>query len=275
MFIVVGISTTLDCFSLFAIAKLSLWKQRKFLQLFLLNVTNILSAISHCLFIGIQSLERVERLECVLSFHLFIFGMGVSWMGVLGLGVDCLVAVFFPLKFRAIMTTKQFFKFNGIFFILIFVTIICPIPLLAFQNEGILTFLCDYVQIAPKFYLLYLFCSSALFLLSLLLLNISIAIGVILALIKQQKLKAEGNKSAIANKMLKLVFRLLLIILVSIICNLPLNSQVVGISITRTDRDAILLAFTSGLWNILIFVIADQDFRTSALSAFKCRHKEN
>lgn len=269
MFVVLGISTVLHCFSVFVIAKCSLWEQRKFLQLFLLNVTNILFAFSLTFFIASRTSFHLEQLMCVLGYHLFFWGMGLTWMALLGLSTDCVVAVYRPLKFRSIMTTSQFFKFNGTFLAINAIVTLTPIPFFGSQNDGILLLVCDYSLISPKYYLLILACFSFFLILSLFLLNVSTGIGVLFALIKQQKLKAEGNNSTV-RKMLKLTFRLMSVILITLICNLPLNLLALGIKVIPTEEAAFLFAFTTGLWHILMYVAADHDFRVNALSIFKC-----
>ena len=261
-----SLSFVLHSVSMSTVLRFSLWKERKYLQLLLLNFSSIVSVLCFGFFISYRYLFDLEQLLCVLGFQVFCFGLSWNNFSLISLSIDCVVAVFFPLKFRSLMTTKQFFLLNGGAFLFLVAVILLPVPVFGSMNDGYMTLWCELKRVLPEFYVLFVFAMSALGGILLILLNVGIGTGVVQALIQREKLTQQND---VKSKMLKLVFRLLSIICVNILFSLPLTLLLVGVRILSSDSVSIAIAMGNSIVNILIFGFSDEQFRKHVLAFFR------
>ena len=156
--IVTIIGMLLHVASLCVIAKVSLWKERKYLQLLLLNFSSIFVGFGLLYFHTNRSFIAIEQLACTIRFQIFVLGGTWNIFALISLCLDCVVAVYWPLKFRALLTAKQFFVFNGSSFISILIISLSPIFLYGFTQDGLMVHSCVfyYIQfsVSHSFFLL-------------------------------------------------------------------------------------------------------------------------
>ena len=261
--IFVFLGVVLHLTSLVLVVRLSLWKQRKYLQLLLLNFSTLVSALSFGFFISYRHFVILERFMCLLGYQVFTLGLSWNTFSLISLSIDCAVAVYYPLKFRSLMTTRQFFLLNGGAFVFLVTFLFAPISIFGSINDGYLDLWCKY-YIIPRLYAIVVLALSGLAGFILVLLNFGIGLGVVVAFLQRQKLAKDAE---IKSKLLKLVFRLLTIICVNILTNLPLSLKTVGID-TLNDALSIAIAMTNGVINIFIFGFSDEQFRMHILACF-------
>lgn len=253
--------------SLYVIFKLTLWKERKYLQLLLLNFTSIFVSLSFLFFLLNRLIFELEQFMCVLGFQIFVLGGSWNTFSLLSLTTDCVVAVFLPLKFRSILTTKQFFLFNGSTFVSFLINFVVSIYLYGFANDGLLQITCAFYLVFPKAYRNFTVMVSAILNISLFALNVAVTFGVIVALTQRNKL---NHHSKVYNrKMLKLVCRILAIVFGNIVCNLFLNFSAINVSLIPESL-AFLLASSSLYWNIIIFGVSDAQFCAHVRKLLRC-----
>lgn len=265
LFVCLGIMLHLG--SLHVIFKLTLWKERKYLQLLLLNFTSIFVSLSLLFFLLNRFIFELEQFMCVLGFQIFALGGFWNTFSLLSLTTDCVVAVFWPLKFRSVLTTKQFFWFNGSTFISFIIYFVASIYLYGFANDGLLRITCAFYLVFSKAYRNFTVMVSAILNISLFVLNVAVTFGVIVALTQRN---IRNHHSKVYNrKLLKLACRILAIVFGNIVCNLFLNFSAINVLLIP-DSLAFLLASSSLYWNIIIFGVSDAQFRAHVRNLLRC-----
>lgn len=257
--VIVTINILLNSLSLFCVLKLTLWRERKYLQLAFLNFTSIFCGVTFALFISYRFITRMERMACMIGNQFFVFGLSWNSFSIISLSIDCFVAVYFPLRFRSLMTVKQFLWLNVSTYLFQAVALLSPIPIYGKTNDGYLYAPCDIVDVLPRRYIWFLFGMSFVLGLTVVVLNIGVATGVILALIRRNRMGAKDK--SVYKKMQKLVLRLAAIIATNIFLNLPLLLTIVRLPSFFSDFESIPIALSNGVVNILIFGAFDADFR--------------
>ena len=209
----------------------------------------------------------IEQFVCVLRVQLLFYGIILNSATIISLSVDCLVAVYQPLSFRSIMTKKQIYWTNGSIMIIFAFICLTPIPLVGFQNDGYLRGMCDVRKVLPFNYLTLCILIGLVGWATIFILNISVTIGVFKALIERQKITSGTHNNKIKGKLLKLVIRLLAIVIVNIVSNIPVNILLIG-PILFNPIAMYGLSILSGVGYVLIFVISDGKVRTSLKHTF-------
>ena len=256
---------------LFTIVHSGLWKQRKFLQLLLLNVTSVLCTIAYSFYHLSSSLE-IEQFMCVFRFQMLIFALGLNSFVLVSLSFDCFVAVYWPLKFHSIMTTKKFWWSNSSFLGIFAINPLVSIPYFGLQNDGYLKRKCDIVHIMPNSYSMIIFFVGASFWFMIFILNVNVTVGVFIALVKRQNLTSGANK--MSGTLLKLVIRLLAIVLFNVGSSFPLTVTILRVELLYI-LDAFGIGIMAGFWNVLFFVVSDGDLRISFKETFFCKKKKS
>ncbi|MEL7308258.1 MAG: G-protein coupled receptor [Pseudomonadota bacterium] len=259
------VGSAVHVMSCFVIFKLSLWEDRKYQQLFLLNFTSIFCGLAFIFFLTYRWFVEMELFMCLLGFQVFNLGGFWNSFSLVSLTLDCFIAVYCPLKFRSILTMRQFFAFNVSALIVGLIIFFLPIFLYGFQHEGYLSYICTFIAVFPPSYSIFLLIQSLILGFSLVFLNIAIVFGVIRALIKQKQLSPQARLCV--KKMLKLVFRVVGVVAVNFVCSLFVTLIAVGIQIFP-DSICFFLAMSSSIWNIGIYCLSDENYRKSFKKAF-------
>ena len=248
------------------IGRRSLWRQRKYLQFLLLNITCILNVSGFFLLILFRGfLFKVELMVCLLTCNILAFTWGWSYFGLVGLSIDCFVAVFWPLKFKSIMTTRRFFYFNFATFIFNFLVAFLPLPYFGTRNDGYLLFFCTYIFNVPPFYNYFIFSVHMTLLLIFSALNASVGVGIARALMNRGKMvNQKKNGSSV---LLKSTIRLCIIITINIALTIPVAINNINTELVQ-DSIAISMSACSGPLNVIIFVVSDKEFRQNIRQTF-------
>lgn len=209
---------------------------------------------------------------CVFRFQMLIFAVGLNSSVLVSLSFDCFVAVIWPLKFHAIMTTKQFLWTNTSLLVIFAINTLVSTPYFGLQNDGYLHSVCHIIEIMPSSYLMIYFLTCVTSGALILILNISVTIGVIIALVKRQNLTSGENR--MSGTLLKLVIRLLVIVLVNIGSNIPLALELLTIKLLHL-LDSFFIAIMAGSWNVLFFVASDEDLRISFKQTLLCKGSDH
>ena len=257
---------------LFIIVHKGLWKQRKYLQFLLLNVTSVLCAIAYFFFLFSSKFLEVEQFVCVFRFQMLIFALGLNNSVLVSLSFDCFVAVYWPLKFHSIMTTKQFWLTNSSLLVIFTFNSLVSTLFFGFKNGGYLRSVCDLPQILPITYLIVFFLVAVISWFMIFILNISVTIGVFIAIVQRQKLTSGANK--MSGTLLKLVIRLLAIVLVNVGCSVPLSIPLLQKNLLSNILDAFSIAIVAGFWNVLFFVASDESLRISFKQTLLCKRSD-
>ena len=234
-------------------------EKQKFFQICYLFTGTIFANSGFIIMILYRSSRHVERMGCIFSYTLLGFSSVVFYLAVISLTFDCFIAVFFPLKYRTLMTKKTLIIPNIITLILFFGFYILY-PMIAFPSKhgGYMTKFCSATLAFPKFYLLILAAITFILNAMIILLNKVIVFGVLWSLIKRSKIST--SESSIRKSMTKLSVRLVAIILFNFGFTLPMTLKTLAINIFD-DAVCFALVMSLGLWNTLIFVVGDAELR--------------
>ena len=173
------------------------------------------------------------------------------------------MAVFYPLKFRSLMTTKQFVRLNGSTLLFSAIVYLFPIPISGFKFDGILAVVCDpRYHLSPLYYLFVLvIClinGSFIFFV-----NIFTGIGTVKALLGRSKL---SHKKTSSDALLKVTLRILTICAINGTLNFPITLLTINISISTAL--CYMLAMSVGPLNVLVFTLTDPEFRERVKDTF-------
>lgn len=249
------------------ILKLNSWKQRKYLQFIFLNMSSTFSGFAFFYLIFHRFIIEIEQMTCMISMHLMLLGIGCNYVALISLSVDCVVAVYWPLKFKVIMTTKKFFIFNSASVILMFVTLMLPAFYFGNLHDGILQSICEIAFAAPRYYIYFIAAFHVVVFFVFIVLNVGIAIGILISVIRRRKVITQENESI--SKILRSTIRLAVIITVNFMLNMPSLSNLIFIS-HLPQSVVILLSVSSGPLNVIIFIVSDREFRDSIRKVLLC-----
>lgn len=245
------------CYLLFSNIKL----KRKYQQLLYLNISSWFVAAGFMILISLPHFHHyLDRPTCQFRFCVFGMSCSIYITSLLSLTIDCLVAIFYPLRYRIIVTTRRVVIPNVVAFLLfLFFNIIYPMYAFGWRYGGYI-FICDYKAIYPIWFSAVVIVLSVIIMLSLAILNIAVLLGVTRALCVRQTLT--GSNARVRNQVMKLSLRLMAILTCNIGLSLPLLLSTVSIKILATSEVVFFAIFmSSGLFNIILFFIADEEIR--------------
>lgn len=237
-----------------------LYKTQKFRQIVYLNSMTITTVSGFLFMIIYRRATQVESLGCLITYQTFMFSSTSFHFSLLSLTCDCLVAVFFPLKYRTIMTAKNF----GVTTATIGMGLLgfyVVYPLVAFGKNDYLDGDCTYKEVVPitSYYL-----KTSVFLIFLInsliiLLNVAIGIGVVLSLLRRREIAA--SELSLRQSMIKLSLRLVAIVLFNFGFTAPLTLSLLEVRILLESAATFIPAMSLGFFNGLIFFVGDPEIR--------------
>ena len=233
--------------------------KQKFFQITYFFVITIVTNFGFLVLILTRSQMHVDRFGCILGYSIFLFSSMCFQFSLLSLTCDCFIAVFFPLQYRAVMTKKALIIPNAIVLITLFIIIVVyPIPAFSRIHKGYLWQHCSVDQVFSHNYMKILgiitFTINTVFIV----LNVTIAFGVLRSLIKRNQISA--SEASLRKSMMKLSLRLIVIIFFNFGFTLPLSLEFFGIELFE-ESFSFALGVSLGLWNTLIFVAGDPEIR--------------
>ena len=249
-----------------------LWKSKKYSMLFYLNIMNIVLTTDVFFYIVYTLLQERDLFphQCVMKTQILSIGFQMYFLALICVGVDCAIAVLYPLKYRTIESMKIFLMLNiGVFVLLIITQIIVPIAhvVRAFKVK----IHCE-TNVFRELYLYYLGnkISSAIMILAVCVVNILITGGAIHSLIKRKKIVSE-NKDMVKS-MVKIIIRSICLLGGNYGCLFLIFLYPFGFFTKTTPPTVVLSAsLTVGIWNNVIFIFLDEPLRNRIMDM--CRKK--
>lgn len=263
----VSIFANLACICYLCFSNIKL--KRKYQQLLYLNVTSCSVAV--CLLI--HSLYRLlfynfNRFWCLFGFSVLTLATSIFGTSLVSISIDCLIAVVRPMQYRLIVTTRRVVILNVIVLgWFLFFNAIYPLSAFSWKNGGHLYY-CLMENVMPSWYQMAIGLTSAVLMLMIMILNMSVLGAAANALWGRQRLM--GANAQVQRQVLKLAMRMIMIVTCNIGLSMPLNSQT--LKLVYLGDDVLFSLFMSiGPANILLFVVADAELRQRvATDMFQC-----
>ena len=261
----IGIFLNTGCISFLAVSKMKL--SRKYQHLLFLDIANMLIELA---FISWASqggfFPAPSRIVCV-SVYIALSAAGFTFgTALVSLSTDCLLAVFFPLRYRTMVTTRRTVVGISIPLCLFLVLmVIFPIAAFGFKHADFIV-MCSPKYMFPNYFLVITGVISAIVLVTILVLNVSILIGAVQALSKRKKLT--GASASIQKNVLKLAARLMAIILFNLSFSGPLVLLGAGIKFSFLPFSICYLLFILlGIFNNIVYFFGDKQIRKQLASS--------
>lgn len=261
---VIFISVLLSFFIVFFLLLEGLLNSKKYSLLLYLNAMNVLLdfGVIFYVFYTFSKKRILPPSECLIKLQIFSISVQMYFLAVICVGVDCVIAVLYPLRYRIIATTKMFVKLNIICFITISITQIC-IPVFYANVKGDIEPVHCETQVfeTMKNYYLGNQISSTILLIAACSVNLTITGGVIHSLVKRRELVSKGNN--VVRQTLRLIFRNICLLGgnyggLSLIFLYPF-----GILSETTPPSLVISASISvGIWNNVIFFFLDDTIKS-------------
>lgn len=230
-------------------------KKKRNQQVICVNVTGFFAHSSLAFFLMYRFFFKVNKYLCLIGFQSFSVAGNLFNFSIVGLSLDCAIAVFKPLRYRVIVTKKRLLTCVCCLLIFCFITFFMY-PLIAYgpMHDGILLSDCYLPRLLPKNYIIISSAFTVIMYVMIVFLNISICICVLVSFTQRKKL-SNGNQSVVRS-IQKLVARLGVTIVLNVGCGLPLITLVLGF---YTDPQSIGFISMSalGIINNLFFFLSD------------------
>lgn len=267
---IVSLSVVLNFFSSIVLLVTDLKYKKRYILLLNLNITTLIfdSSLVNLL---IDKGTSILRFWCIFISTYFMASSCFFLFSLASISVDCIIAVYFPFKYHEMFTAPAILVSNFLFALFLSVFyIFIPLYFLSAIDDGLLQAHCSTELIWMNFY----YCNFFLTLLligAICFMQVIIFVGVILALIRHKKLSR--SQDAIGVKMLKLSIRLGSLLCLNILCSLPLMLEGINLfpDFWIPKVYMFTLGQTVGVWNVLVYFVADENIRRVIL----CRKKRN
>ena len=204
------------------------------------------------------SVAQIERFGCIFVGTFFCFTSSVFHFSLLSLTCDCLVAVFLPLRYRAIVTVQGIAIPNVIILLFMFVILVIY-PLIRFSHidHGYLQSKCSLGDVASLDFQFLMFIITASQNALLIVFNFIIVVKVVVTLTQRKKIAA--SELSIRKSLMKLSLRLLGIIAFNTGLTLPLTLQLMRIDMFKYASIPFAFAMSVGTLNTMVFFFGDAE----------------
>lgn len=255
----------------------SLYRNKKMVQLFIMNIIGIIVELSFLYFATYRSfLTGVPTsLHCLLGFQVISFSLDLLQVIILSLLIDCSLAVFFPFKYKIIVTFRRIIFGNLVAMLFLMISlIIYPVMYEVLVRGNAQIVYCNFYIAIPHDFAFFMGIVGLVLLNFNVLLTIIVVIKVIIVLINRRSVTNVSSRTII-NSSIKLVARSLCIVIGNFGCLTPIIlytlSFTLGLSHFRSDffiDISSLLWISIPIWNVLIFFFGDVEIRSYLRNAF-------
>ena len=272
---VLSLSFAINLFFMIFLSCQNMLKSKKYSHLFYISFMNIVLILGFT-FYALYTLfsERIQLYSlCIVKLQALSISFQMYFLAMVCLGIDCTIAVISPIKYRSMSSLKLFVKINlSVFVILLVTQITIPLWHVFTVNPDKREHCESNVFRVLQIYFFGNIITSGLLLIAEAVVNIMIAVAVIYSLNQRKNLMAKEKE--FGSKALKLVLRTTVLVGGNYGCLSPLFLYPFGY-LERTTPPTVLLSISLsvGLWNSLIFMFFDQQFRTNFNESVKSVRK--
>lgn len=260
-FLVFASGLILNCLSLLLIlSSAKLRNNRKYGQLIVMNVVSILDCMSFLYYFCYRFFidDTPSRFLCIFGFQMLGLGFILLQTTLMSLLTECTVAIYFPFKFKSLVSFKRIVACNILIVTsIILFMVVYPCVVFPYRYGSEIVY-CTHRLVIPSYFhektgyfgFIY-FAVNILF-------CFLIGIGVIKAFYQRKKMLS-GKDSKVLTQTFKLVGRLLVIITANYLCLLLLIFNSLGYRFRDEIRDVgLITAISTTTWNVLIFIGGDK-----------------
>ena len=241
-----------------------LHKKPKNKQIIYVNLALSLMHAGFLYFLVYRYFFIAERPACMFGFVVLGFSANVFLLSMIGLSVDCCVAVFKPMQYRFTVTGRRIgiFYATGLTLLLIF-TVVFPMAAYAWQFDGLLFSVCRLDVLVPIGYLIASASVSLIMFLIIMVVNIATCVKIILSLIERKAMLGDKNDLSMKKSVKKIAARLGVIVYLNFLLCFPLMLLTIGVKFTY-DYDsfesiAIMGIALLGFVNNIFFLLSDKE----------------
>lgn len=271
---VIFISILLSVFIVSFLLLEGLLKSKKYSLLLYLNAMNLLLdfGVMFYVFYTFWKKRILTPSECLIKLQTLSISLQMYFLAVICVGVDCVIAVFYPLRYRIIATTKMFVKLNIFVFSLISVTqLFIPLFYAIVKDEREALHCETQVFQKMKNYYLGNQIFSTILLIASCSVNLTITGGVINSMVKRRELVSKGNN--VVKQSFKLIFRNICLLGGNYSGLFLIFVYPFGILSESVPPSLLLSASMSvGIWNNVIFFFLDDAIKSRLVLRIKGRH---
>lgn len=234
-------------------------KKKRNQQVICVNITGFFAHLGLAFFLMYRFFFDVNKYLCLIGFQAFSVSANLFNFSIVGLSLDCAIAVFKPLQYREIVSKKRLLTCVCCVLIFCFITFFIY-PLVAYgpMHDGMLLSDCNLTRLLPKSYLIISSVFTAMMYLMIVCLNISICICVLVSFIQRKKLS--NHNQSVVRSIQKLVARLGVTIVLNVGCSLPLVFLALGFY-TYPQSIGFMSMSGLGIINNLFFFLSDSKLK--------------